>query len=143
MPKPGPVTREDVRAAVERALTRMRSKRIDLLQFHAWNYADPSWLDALFYLDELRAEGLIGHLGLTNFDTAHLRIAVASGIPILTNQVSFSLLDQRAAGAMSAYCREHGRAAAGLRHRGGRMALRRSGSASRSPIGSGPAPGRR
>ena len=108
VPKPGPVSREDVRAAVERALARMKTKRIDLLQFHAWNYADPSWLDALFFLDELRREGLIGHLGLTNFDTAHLRIAVASGIPILTNQVSFSLLDQRAAGAMSEYCLTHG-----------------------------------
>ena len=41
-------------------------------------------------------------------NSAHLRIAVASGIPVLTNQVSFSLLDQRAAGAMSAYCRAHG-----------------------------------
>jgi len=86
----------------------MKTERLDLLQFHAWNYADPSWLDALFFLDELRQEGLIGHLGLTNFDTAHLRITVASGIPILTNQVSFSLLDQRAAGAMSAYCLAHG-----------------------------------
>jgi len=34
---------------------------------------------------------------VTNFDAAHLRIAVASGIPVITNQVSFSLLDQRAA----------------------------------------------
>lgn len=108
VPKPGPVTRADVRTAVDRALTRMKASRIDLLQFHAWNYADPSWLDALFLLDDCRRDGLIGHLGVTNFDTAHLRIAVASGIPILTNQVSFSLLDQRAAGALSAYCLEHG-----------------------------------
>lgn len=108
VPKPGPVTRDDVRTAVDRALLRMKASRIDLLQFHAWNYADPSWLDALFHLDELRRDGLIGHLGLTNFDTAHLRIAVASGIPILTNQVCFSLLDQRAAGRMTTYCREHG-----------------------------------
>lgn len=107
VPKPGPVTRDDVRTAVDRALIRMKASRIDLLQFHAWNYADPSWLDALFHLDELRRDGLIGHLGLTNFDTAHLRIAVASGIPILTNQVSFSLLDQRAAGRMASFCREH------------------------------------
>jgi aryl-alcohol dehydrogenase-like predicted oxidoreductase/enamine deaminase RidA (YjgF/YER057c/UK114 family) len=108
VPSPGPVTREDVTTAVHRALRRMRTSRIDLLQFHTWNYADPSWLDALFHLDDLRREGLIGQIGLTNFDTAHLRIAVASGIPILTNQVAFSLLDQRAAGAMSAYAREHG-----------------------------------
>ena len=108
VPKPGPVSRADVRAAVERALERLQGRTIDLMQFHAWTFADPRWLDALFYLDELRAEGLIRHLGLTNFDTAHLRICLASGIPIVSNQVSFSLVDRRAAGQMAALCREHG-----------------------------------
>ncbi|MCE9601114.1 MAG: aldo/keto reductase [Gemmatimonadetes bacterium] len=108
VPSPGPITRDDVRTAVERACTRMRSERIDLLQFHAWSYADPAWIDALLWLDELRQEGLIAHLGLTNTDTAHLRLAVESGIPIVSNQVSYSLLDRRAAGAMSAYCAAKG-----------------------------------
>jgi len=108
VPKPGPVTRDEVRAAVHRALDRLRGRTIDLMQFHAWTWWDPRWLDALFYLDELRAEGLIGHLGVTNFDTAHLRVAIASGIPIVSNQVSFSLVDRRAAGAMSELCRSHG-----------------------------------
>ena len=36
-----------------------------------------------------------------------MRVVVESGIKIATNQVSFSLLDARAAGAMSAYCLEH------------------------------------
>jgi len=108
VPEPGPIGREKVRAAVERALRRLRRERIDLLQFHAWRFSDPSWLDALFFLEELRAEGLIAHLGAVNFDTAHLRIAIASGIPLVSNQVVFSLLDRRAAGKMSAFCREHG-----------------------------------
>jgi aryl-alcohol dehydrogenase-like predicted oxidoreductase/enamine deaminase RidA (YjgF/YER057c/UK114 family) len=108
VPSPGPITRDDVRAAVERALARMRSPRIDLLQFHAWSYADPSWLDALLWLDELRREGLIAHLGLTNTDTPHLRLAVESGIPIVSNQICYSLLDRRAAGDMAAYCAERG-----------------------------------
>ncbi|MEP7380984.1 MAG: aldo/keto reductase, partial [Gemmatimonadota bacterium] len=73
VPKPGPVSRADVRTAVERALGRLQGRTIDLMQFHAWSFADPRWLDALGYLDELRAEGMIRHLGLTNFDTAHLR----------------------------------------------------------------------
>jgi diketogulonate reductase-like aldo/keto reductase/enamine deaminase RidA (YjgF/YER057c/UK114 family) len=78
------------------------------MQFHTWTYADPSWLDALLFLQELKAEGLLRHLGVTNFDTAHLRIAVASGIQIATNQVSHSLLDQRASGPLASYCREQG-----------------------------------
>ena len=108
VPKPGRVSQADVRAAVQRALGRLRRDRIDLMQFHAWSYADPSWLDCLFWLDELRQEGLIAHLGLTNFDTAHLRIVLTTGIPVTTNQVCFSLLDQRAAGPMSALCQSHG-----------------------------------
>jgi aryl-alcohol dehydrogenase-like predicted oxidoreductase/enamine deaminase RidA (YjgF/YER057c/UK114 family) len=108
VPKPGPVRKEDVTAAVRRALDRLQTDRIDLLQYHAWNYADPAWLDSLFWLQELSEEGLIGQLGLTNFDAAHLRIAAASGIGILTNQVSYSLLDQRAAGEMTRVCREYG-----------------------------------
>lgn len=108
VPEPGPVKREDVRTAVERAVERTGGKPIDLMQFHTWTYANPSWLDALVFLQELRETGLVRHLGVTNFDTAHLRIAVASGIAIVTNQVSFSLLDQRAAGALSGYCLEHG-----------------------------------
>ncbi len=107
VPTPGAASREEVRAAVERALDRMKMPALDLLQFHAWNYADPSWLDRLFWLDELRHQGLIRHLGLTNFDTAHLRIVVGSGIPVVSNQVCFSLLDQRPARAMTAFCEAH------------------------------------
>lgn len=104
VPEPGPISREQVRTAVHRSRMRMRVPRIDLLQFHAWSYAHPSWLDAVFYLDELRQEGLIRHLGVTNMDTAHLQLLVESGVPVVSNQICYSLLDQRAAGAMAAYC---------------------------------------
>ena len=56
VPRPGPADRDDVRKAVQTALERLRSDRLDLLQFHAWNYADPSYLDTLTYLQELKAD---------------------------------------------------------------------------------------
>ena len=108
VPKPGAISRDDVRAALERAADRLQGRPIDLMQFHAWTFADAHWLDALGFLAELRRDGLIRQIGVTNFDAAHLRIAVASGVPIVTNQVSFSLLDQRAAGRMSAVCAQYG-----------------------------------
>ena len=108
VPAPGPVTAADVRAAVERSLTRLGTETIDLLQFHAWNYADPSWLDALFHLQDLKHEGCIRHLGLTNVDAAHLRLVLASGIEVVSNQVSSSLIDRRAAGRLAAVCAEYG-----------------------------------
>lgn len=104
VPKPGKITRTDVRNAIQTALDRMQQTSIDLLQFHAWYYPDPSWLDGLFYLNELKEEGLIKHLGVTNFDAAHLRIACASGIPIVSNQVCHSVIDQRASQQMKNVC---------------------------------------
>ncbi|MGD8815801.1 MAG: aldo/keto reductase [Acidobacteriota bacterium] len=109
VPQPGATSREQVREAVERSLCRMQGERLDLLQFHAWNYADPRYLDTLWYLQELKDEGLIRYLGLTNTDTAHLRMIVETGIEIASNQVCFSLLDQRArVNGMTALCRERG-----------------------------------
>ena len=109
VPVPGPVSREDVRAAVQRAMDRLRTERLDLLQYHAWNYADPSYLDTLFHLQELRSEGLIRYLGLTNVDTVHLGMILKSGVEIVSNQVCFSLLDQRArTNGMLHLCKEQG-----------------------------------
>jgi aryl-alcohol dehydrogenase-like predicted oxidoreductase/enamine deaminase RidA (YjgF/YER057c/UK114 family) len=108
VPEPGPLSPETVREAVGRAMERMGVDSLDLLQFHAWSYTHPGWLDAVFALDDLRRQGAIRHLGLTNVDTAHLRMLLASGIPIVSNQVCFSLLDRRARGPMSALCLERG-----------------------------------
>ena len=108
VPEPGPASRKAVAAAVNRALERLGSDTIDLLQFHAWNYADPSWLDCLFMLAEHQAAGRIHLLGLTNCDAVHLDMAVRSGVSIASNQVCFSLIDRRAAGAMAEVCRTHG-----------------------------------
>ena len=108
VPKPGPVSRADVRAAVMQRLERLQTNKVDLLQYHAWSFSNPYWLDTLRYLQELKEEGLIGALGTTNFDTAHLRIAKSSGVDLVSNQISFSVIDQRGAGQMADYCADSG-----------------------------------
>ncbi len=108
VPPPGVSSRNEVKQAVERALGRIGVERLDLLQFHAWSYADPSWLDCLNHLANLRAEGRILHLGVTNFDAAHLDLALRSGFPLVSNQVCCSLLDRRPFGPMREVCRTHG-----------------------------------
>jgi len=40
-PEPGPMSRETVRAGVDRARQRLGVERIDLMQFHWWNYKHP------------------------------------------------------------------------------------------------------
>ncbi len=107
VPSPGKINRTDTRLAVETALKRMQRDSLDLMQFHAWKYSDPNWLDGLFYLDELRQEGLIKHIGVTNFDAIHLKMALDTGIPLVSNQVCHSLLDQRAAGQLGKVCEDY------------------------------------
>ena len=107
VPSPGVITEKIAEEAVERALKRLDSPQIDLLQFHAWNYADPNWLNALYALNKLREKGFIANIGLTNFDHIHLNMVIASGIPVVSNQIAYSLLDQRGSQAMAATCLQH------------------------------------
>lgn len=107
-PEPGPMTADVVRKGVQERLARLRVDRVDLLQFHWWSFEHPAWLDALHEMARLRQEGLIGTIGVTNFDAAHLALALADGIPLASNQVSFSLIDRRAAGALSEVCSRSG-----------------------------------
>ncbi|MEK6216181.1 MAG: aldo/keto reductase [Boseongicola sp.] len=107
-PKPGPMTPEIVRAGVTERLQRLGTARVDLLQFHWWSFEHPAWLDALHEMSKLRDEGLIGEIGVTNFDAAHLHVALADDVPLVSNQVPFSLLDRRAAGPLAALCAQSG-----------------------------------
>ena len=108
VPSPGPMTRRVVEEAVAVSRCRMDTERLDLLQFHWWDYGDRRYLDALRHLADLRGEGRIRHLGLTNFDTERLHIIAEHGIPITSNQVQYSLVDLRPDRRMAAWCREHG-----------------------------------
>lgn len=108
VPKPGNLSKPEIRKAVQTALDRLQAEQIDLLQYHAWNYADPRWLDQMFFLDSLRQEGIIKNLGLTNVDASHLKMILDSGIPVITNQISYSLLDRRAQNQMEDLCTKYG-----------------------------------
>lgn len=107
-PAPGPMTPEVVRAGIGRSLERLGVDRIDLLQLHWWTFEHPGYLDAAIELAELQRQGVIGHIGVTNFDTEHLRLLLTHGIRIATNQVCYSLLDRRAGEAMTQLCLAQG-----------------------------------
>ncbi|MBC8074800.1 MAG: aldo/keto reductase [Chloroflexales bacterium] len=108
VPRPGPMPRPLVEAAINQSLRRMGVETLDLLQFHWWDYSNPAYLDALGHLAALRDAGKIRHLALTNFDTQRLEIIAQHGIRVVSNQVQFSLVDLRPTQRMAAFCQQHG-----------------------------------
>ncbi len=108
VPHPGPMTRRVVEDAIDVSRARMGVASLDLLQFHWWDYRDRRYLDALRHLADLRRDGKIRCLGLTNFDTERLGVILDHGIPIVSNQVQYSLIDRRPEARMAAFCGEHG-----------------------------------
>jgi aryl-alcohol dehydrogenase-like predicted oxidoreductase len=107
VPRPGRISRRAVEQAIGISLSRMGVECLDLLQFHWWDYSDAGYLDALKHLADLRNEGKIRHLALTNFDTERLGLITDHGIHIVSNQVQYSLLDRRPEVRMVAFCRDH------------------------------------
>jgi aryl-alcohol dehydrogenase-like predicted oxidoreductase len=102
------IRRNDVAAIVDRSLARLGVERIDLVQFHWWDYDQPRWLEALGWLYDLRRTGKLRLIGGTNFDTAHLREILAAGIPLASMQVQYSVLDRRPENGFADLCRARG-----------------------------------
>ena len=86
-----------VRAIVMRSLQRLQTERLDLVQLHWWDYAVPGCVAAAQALAQLQREGLIAHLGGTNFDTPSTAALLDAGVPMVSMQVQYSLLDRRPA----------------------------------------------
>lgn len=94
------IRKADVEAIVDQSLRRLRTERLDLVQFHWWDYDAPKWLDVAGWLADLRQAGKIANLGGTNFDTDHMAAIADAGVPLVSMQVQYSLLDRRPEKAM-------------------------------------------
>jgi len=107
VPNPGIMTRPIVEQSINLSLSRMDLKTIDLLQFHWWDYNDANYLTALEHLSEMRDEGKIKHVGLTNFDTERMQVMSDHGLKLVSNQVQYSLIDLRPEVKMEKFCKQH------------------------------------
>jgi pyridoxine 4-dehydrogenase len=83
---------EHLRAACEASLHRLRLERIDLFQLHTVDRTVPIE-ESLGALAELRAEGKIRHIGVSNVDVAELERARACA-PVVSVQNRFSLSER-------------------------------------------------
>ncbi len=108
VPNPGPMTKSIVEFYIDQSLKKMNVDSLDLIQFHWWDYKNLAYLDAIDHLSKLCSEGKIKHLGLTNFDTERVEVIVKKGFKIKSNQVQYSILDQRPEHLMIPFCQKHG-----------------------------------
>jgi aryl-alcohol dehydrogenase-like predicted oxidoreductase len=101
-------SRADVVRGVDRSLGRLGVDRLDLVQLHWWDYDIPGYVDAAGWLEEQRRAGKIRHIGLTNFNQMRLQEIVAAGVPIVSHQLQYSVLDRRPANGIAAECARYG-----------------------------------
>jgi len=107
VPNPGPMSNSIVTHYIEQSLKKLKTDCIDLLQFHWWDYANESYLDALHHLSKLQSENKIKHLGVTNFDTERVKIMLENNFNITSNQVQYSILDNRPEKIMTPFFAKH------------------------------------
>ena len=101
------LTKADVEHIIDRSLSRLNQERLDMVQFHWWNYAVPGWIQTAHWLRELQQAGKIELLSLTNFNTEKTRTILESGVSLATTQVQYSLLDPRPEKQLLGLCREN------------------------------------
>jgi pyridoxine 4-dehydrogenase len=95
---------EHLRAACEASLKRLRRERIDLYQFHAPDPRVP-FEDSVGTLAELRAEGKIRHIGLSNVGVDQLRKARRL-VPIVSVQNRYNIADRSSEDVLAECTRE-------------------------------------
>ncbi len=101
------MSRAYVRRVIDRSLQRLGLERLDLVQFHWWDYAVPGCLETALWLVELQRAGKIDLIGGTNFDAPHVEALVAAGVPLKALQVQYSALDRRPENGLAAVCARH------------------------------------
>lgn len=94
------LNQKQIVSAIDRSLVRLDCERLDLVQFHWWDYHIPGYLDAVQVLRTLQQEGKINRIGVTNFDARHLQELCDHG-EIMSAQVQYSLLDRRVETALT------------------------------------------
>ena len=94
----------EIERIVDRSRRRLGVDVLDLVQLHWWDFGVAGYVHAAECLAALRTKSSVRDIGLTNFDVPHLNEVLAAGVPVVTHQVQYSLLDRRPARAMSAAC---------------------------------------
>jgi len=89
------VDRSGIEAIIDRSLRRLGVQRLDLVQFHWWDFSVPRYVEVGLELERLQRAGKIEHVGVTNFGVRQLTEMLEAGLPVFAHQLQYSLLDAR------------------------------------------------
>ncbi|HET7120515.1 MAG TPA: aldo/keto reductase [Solirubrobacterales bacterium] len=98
--------RDSIRREIEASLSRLGLDAVDLYQIH-WPFPDEDIEEGWETFKELKEEGLVRHIGVSNFSVVHLERA-ASIAPVETLQPPFSLVERDAETELLPFCEREG-----------------------------------
>ena len=96
-----------LREHCEASLRRLGTYYIDLYMVH-WPITEYPVADAFGALADLKQEGKIRHIGVSNFGVQQLTEALATGADIAANQLAYSLLTRGIEAEIMPLCRANG-----------------------------------
>lgn len=102
------LTRADVVEGIDTSLKRLGMEQLNLVQFHWWDYEIDRQVEVASWLAELRQEGKIANIGGTNFNTEQMLRIINAGVPLVSMQVQYSLIDDRPSRSMVEAAQAHG-----------------------------------
>jgi aryl-alcohol dehydrogenase-like predicted oxidoreductase len=102
----GSLKRDSIRRELEGSLERLGLDALDLYQLH-WPIPEEDIEEGWATLAELKAEGLVRHIGVSNFNVAQLE-RIQPIAPVETLQPPYSLVARDVEDEILPYCAEHG-----------------------------------
>jgi aryl-alcohol dehydrogenase-like predicted oxidoreductase len=97
-----------VEAIVDRSLSRLGIETLPLVQFYWWDMGRGDPVRSLEVLKRLQEKGKIRNLGVTNWDVAGTSRFTGAGFDIVSTQVQYSVLDQRAENGLAQWAAGNG-----------------------------------
>lgn len=89
------VTPAQLEATVDRSLARLGVERVDMLQFAWWDTQRGDYIAAAKAYAEMVRRGKAQYLGGINFLTTEIEAMVEAGVPLVSHQIQYSIVDDR------------------------------------------------
>ncbi len=90
------VTARQLEETVDRSLTRLGVERVDMLQFAWWDTKRGDYIAAAKAYADIVKRGKARYLGGINFLTTEIKAMLDAGVPLVSHQLQYSIIDDRA-----------------------------------------------